>query len=92
MALIQWCSVMQLFFVCCLGTQEGKCLVDPKILNVIPIHAPSYMVTRLLVTCECGFCTIEISQAASVVDKHITHPTKINIVCGISGHTVLSPS
>jgi hypothetical protein len=92
MALAQWCSVMQLFFVCRLGTQEGKCLVDPKILNVIPIHALSYMVTPLPVTCECGFSNIEISQAASVVDKHITFPTKISIVSGISGETVLSPS
>lgn len=82
---------MQLFFVFCLGTQEGKCPVDPKILNVIPIHSLSYMITPLPLTCECGFSTIEILQAASLVDKHITFPTKISIVGGISGHTVLSP-
>jgi hypothetical protein len=92
MALVQWHSVVQLFFVYYLGTQEGKCLVDPRILNVIPIHALSYMVTPLPVTCECGFSTIEISQAASMVDKHITFPTKISIINGISGHTVLSSS
>ena len=65
---------------------------NPKILNIIPIHAVSYMVTQLPVTCECGFFTIEISQAAVVVDKHITFPTKISSVVDISGHTVLSPS
>jgi hypothetical protein len=89
MPLFHWCSVLQLFFVFCPGTQEGKCPVDSRILNVIPIHALSYLVTPLPVTCECGFSTIEVSQAASVVDKHITFPTKISIV-GISGYTVLS--
>ena len=82
---------MQLFFVCGPGTQEGKCPVDPKILNDILIHAQSYMVTPLLVTCECGLTTIVISKTASVVEKHITFPTKISIVGGISGHTILYP-
>lgn len=66
--------------------------MDPKILNVIPIHAVGYMVTPLPVTCECGFSTIKISQAPSMVDKHITFPTKISIVSGISGHSFISLS
>jgi hypothetical protein len=60
--------------------------VDPKILNDILILALTHMVNPLPVTCECGFRTIEISQAASVVDNHITFLTKISIVGGFSGH------
>jgi len=63
----------------------------PKFL-VIPIYALSYMVTPLPLTCECGFSTIEISQTASVADKHITFPTEISIVGGILGHSFISLS